>query len=65
MLTAESHRNLERVRQIGRQGEELGALRGQGFLESPVSSGFVGGTLGSLAPTTFFRSFLLSRRAGS
>ena len=54
MLTAESHRNLERVRQIGRQGEELGPLRGQGFLESPVSSGFVGGTLGSLAPTTFF-----------
>lgn len=51
MLAAESHRNLDRVRQIGRQGEELGPLRRQALLESPVSSGFVGGTLGSLAPT--------------
>jgi hypothetical protein len=54
MLADESHRNLERVWQIGRQGEELGPLRRQALLQSPtrVSSGFVGGTLGSLAPTT-------------
>lgn len=54
MLATESHRNLERVRQIGGQGEELGPLRRQALLQSPtrVSSGFVGGTFGSLAPTT-------------
>ena len=54
MLADESHRNLERVWQIGRQGEELGPLRRQALLQSPtrVSSGFMGGTLGSLAPTT-------------
>lgn len=54
MLADESHRNLERGWQIGRQGEELGPPRRQAPLQSPtqVSSGFVGGTLGSLAPTT-------------
>ena len=54
MLTDESHRHLERGWQIGRQGEELGPPRRQALLQSPtqVSSGFLGGTLGSLAPTT-------------
>ena len=54
MRAAESHRNFEPVWQNGRQGEELGPLRRQALLQSPtrVSSGFLGGTLGSLAPTT-------------
>lgn len=54
MLAPESRRNFEQRRQAGQQCEELGPLRRQALFEVPtqVSSGFVGGTLGSLAPTT-------------